>query len=80
MGIDPADMSRYTEMFNRHNELTRIIEGIPGGIRTTTESTSADLVGQLQAQLSSMYARLDQGAEVMCMSGTNCIPGLRPGR
>lgn len=70
MGVDPMDMSRYMEMFNRHNEITRTVEEIPGGIRTTTQSTSPDLVAQLQAHVSSMYAHLDQGAEVMCMSGS----------
>jgi hypothetical protein len=70
MGVDPADMSRYTEMFNRHSEITRTVEEIPGGIRTTTQSNSPDLVGQLQAHVSSMYAHVDQGAEVMCMSGS----------
>lgn len=70
MGVDATDMSRYMEMFNRHNEITRIVEEIPGGIRTTTQSTSPDLVAQLQAHVSSMYTHLDQGAEVMCMSGS----------
>ena len=70
----PADMSRYTEMFNRHNEITRTVEEIPGGVRTTTESNAPDLVAQLQAHVSSMYSRLDQGAEVMCMS--NSLPTL----
>jgi hypothetical protein len=70
MGVDAADMSRYTEMFNRHSEITRTVEEIPGGIRTVTQSNSPDLVGQLQAHVSSMYSHLDQGAEVMCMSAS----------
>jgi hypothetical protein len=70
MGVGPMDMSRYTEMFNRHSEITRTVEEIPGGIRTSTQSNSPDLVAQLQAHVSSMYSRLDQGAEVMCMSGS----------
>jgi hypothetical protein len=70
MGVDAMDMSRYMEMFNRHNEITRTVEEIPGGIRTTTQSNSADLVAQLQAHVSSMYTHLDQGAEVMCMSAS----------
>jgi len=64
----PVDMSRYMEMFNRHRELTRGVEEIPGGVRTVTESTAPDLVAQLQAHVSSMYSHLDQGAEVTCMS------------
>jgi hypothetical protein len=70
MGVDGVDMSRYTEMFNRHIEISRTVEEIPGGIRTITQSNSPDLVAQLQAHVSSMYSHLDQGAEVMCMSSS----------
>jgi hypothetical protein len=64
------DMSRYMNMFMRHGELRRSVEDIPGGVRTTTESDSADLVAELQAHVSSMYTHLDQGAEVTCMSSS----------
>jgi len=74
MGVGRADMMRYVEMFNRHNEITRTVEVIPGGVRTTTQSNAPDLAAQLQAHVSSMYVRLDQGAEVMCMS--NSLPTL----
>ena len=72
MGTGPPnmDMGLYMEMFRRHSELTRRVEELPGGVRTTTESDSPDLVGQLQAHVSAMYSNVDQGAEVMCMSGT----------
>ena len=36
MGADPADMSLYMAMFHRHTEITRTVEEIPGGVRTTT--------------------------------------------
>lgn len=68
MGVGHADMRRYAEMFHRHNEITRTVDEIPGGVRTTTQSNAPDLVAQLQAHVSSMYSRLDQGAEVRCMS------------
>jgi hypothetical protein len=68
MGAGHMDMSRYMEMFMRHNEINRIVEDIPGGVRTTTESNSPELAAQLQAHVSSMYAHLDQGTEVACMS------------
>jgi hypothetical protein len=64
----PANMTTYMEMFNRHHEIRREVEEIPGGVRTTTETDSADLVAQLQAHVSNMYSHLDQGAEVSCMS------------
>jgi hypothetical protein len=67
-GVSSMDMSKYMNMFMRHGELRRTVEDIPGGIRTTTESDSPDLVAELQAHVSSMYSHLGQGAEVTCMS------------
>lgn len=68
MGATGIDMSVYMEMFNRHNEIRRTVEEIPGGVRTTTESDSPDLAGLLHTHVPSMYSHLDQGAEIMCMS------------
>ncbi|GAB4970837.1 hypothetical protein MAHJHV55_45040 [Mycobacterium avium subsp. hominissuis] len=68
MGASPADMSLYMDMFNRHTEITRTVEDIPGGVRTTTQSNAPDLAAQLHAHVSSMYSHLDHGSEVMCMS------------
>jgi hypothetical protein len=69
-GASSMDMSKYMTMFMRHGELRRNVEDIPGGVRTTTESDSPDLAAELQAHVSSMYAHLDQGAEVACMSSS----------
>ena len=68
MAVGPVDMRTYMEMFSRHTEINRVVEEIPGGVRTTTESNSPDLAAQLQAHVSSMYSHLGEGAEVMCMS------------
>jgi hypothetical protein len=65
-----ADMSLYMDLFNRHSEIRRTVEEVPGGVRTTTESDVSALVGQLHAHVSSMYSHLDQRAEVTCMSGS----------
>ena len=70
MGVDPADMSLYMEMFNRHREINRVVEEIPGGVRTTTESDAPDLAAKLHAHVPSMYSHVDQGAEVTCMSSS----------
>ncbi|WP_409366036.1 hypothetical protein [Mycolicibacterium novocastrense] len=69
-GASSGEMSQYMNMFMRHGELRRSVEDIPGGIRTVTESDSADLVAELQSHVAAMYARLDQGAEMMCMSSS----------
>ncbi len=68
MGAGHMDMSRYMEMFMRHSEISHVVEDTPGGVRTTTESNAPDLTAQLQTHVSSMYAHLDQGTEVACMS------------
>lgn len=73
-GATSADMSTYMDMFKRHREISRVVEDIPGGVRTTTESDSPDLTAQLQAHVSSMYSHLDRGAEVACMSQS--LPAL----
>jgi len=65
-----ADMSSYMELFDRHTEITRTVEEIDGGVRTTTESDATDLIALLQAHVSSMYAHLNQRAEVTCMSSS----------
>jgi hypothetical protein len=67
-GTNSMDMRTYMEMFSRHGEFRRSVEDISGGVRTTTESDSPDLVAQLQGHVSTMYSHLDQHAEVMCMS------------
>jgi hypothetical protein len=70
MGGGMADMRLYMDMFARHTEITRTVEEIPGGVRTTTQSDSPDLAAQLHSHVSSMYSHLDKGVEVMCMSQT----------
>jgi hypothetical protein len=67
-GTNSMDMGAYMDMFSRHGEFRRTVEDIPGGVRTTTESDSPDLVAQLQGHVSTMYSHLEQRAEVMCMS------------
>src|SRR6266700_949856 len=64
------DMSAYTELFDRHTEIKRRVEHIPGGVRTVTESEAPELVAKLQAHVASMYDHLNRGAEVTCMSAS----------
>lgn len=69
-GVSSADMSRYMDLFNRHTEIRRTVEQIPGGVRTTTEVDDPALVAQLQQHVTTMYEDLDRGQEVTCMSST----------
>ncbi len=66
--VSAADMNIYMDMFNRHTDIRRTVEEIPGGVRTTTESDATDLVAQLRAHVSDMYSHLNQDSEVTCMS------------
>lgn len=72
--VSDADMNIYMDMFNRHTEIKRTVELIPGGVRTTTESDAPDLVAELQAHVSDMYSHLNQNSEVSCMSRS--LPSL----
>src|SRR5438128_989646 len=69
-----ADRSTSVERFDRHRELRRRVELVPGGVRTVTESDSPELAAKLQAHVGSMYEHLQQGAEVSCMSAS--LPSL----
>jgi hypothetical protein len=66
--VGAADLSIYMDMFNRHNEISRVVQEIPGGVRTTTQSDVPELAAQLKAHVSSMYSDVEQRAEIMCMS------------
>jgi hypothetical protein len=68
--VTQADMSRYMDLFSRHAQLHRAVQLIPGGVRTITEADDPDLAAELQAHVAGMYAHLDEGAEVSCMSGS----------
>src|SRR5712691_2219605 len=67
-GATPVDMDAYMELFDRHTEIRRSVDAIPGGVRTSTESDVPELVAQLQGHVASMYDHLHRGAEVSCMS------------
>lgn len=67
-GVTPVDMRTYAAMFHRHQEINRVVEEIPGGVRTTTESDSPELAAELQQHVANMYGHLDGGAEVTCAS------------
>ena len=63
-----ADMSSYMDLFDRHTEIRRTVQEVPGGVRTATESDDSALAARLQAHVSSMYGHLQKGQEVLCMS------------
>lgn len=74
MNISQHDMSVYMEMFNNHRELRRRVTRLPNGIQTLTESDNPRLVALLQQHVPSMYAHVEEGSEVRCIS--NSLPTM----
>lgn len=74
MNVSAHDMSVYMEMFDHHDEIHRRVEHLPNGIRTTTESDNPRAVALLHEHVPSMWAHVDEGDEVRCMS--NSLPTL----
>lgn len=70
MGATTADMSSYMDLFDRHKQIRRTVQEIPGGVRTTTESDDPAIAARLQEHVASMYQHVGQGQEVKCMSGS----------
>jgi len=67
-GGDPArkarhkrDQSVFHALLERHGEINREVEEIPGGIRARTWTDSADLVGLLQNHVEQMHRRVGEG-------------------
>lgn len=74
MNVSDRDMAIYMEMFSRHTEIRRHVEQLPNGIRTVTESDDAHIVALLQEHVPSMWAHVNAGDEVRCMS--NSLPTM----
>lgn len=66
--VTSADMSTYMEMFMHHAEIQRTVVDVRGGVRTTTESSNPRIATQIQQHVAAMYAHLDAGQQVRCMS------------
>lgn len=74
MNVSQDDMSIYMDMFDHHAEIRRHIEHLPNGIRTITESDNPRLAGLLHEHVPSMWAHVNEGKEVRCMS--NSLPTM----
>ena len=74
MNVSGSDMSVYMEMFDHHTEIRRRVEDLPNGIRTITESDNPRLAALLHEHVPSMWAHVNEGKEVHCMS--NSLPTM----
>lgn len=62
------------EMFDHHAEIHRLVEKLHNAIRTTTESDNPRIAALLHEHVPSMYAHVNVGEEVRCMS--NSLPTM----
>lgn len=74
MNISQADMQIYMEMFNHHRDIHRVVERLPNGVRTVTESANPHIAALLKQHVPDMYARVTERKEVQCMS--NSLPTM----
>jgi len=70
MNVSNHDMATYMEMFNRHTKIRRHVEQLPNGIRTVTESDEVHIAAFLHEHVPSMWAYVNAGEEVRCMSNS----------
>ncbi|MEO9263671.1 MAG: hypothetical protein ABI282_06220 [Candidatus Baltobacteraceae bacterium] len=68
MNVSGHDMGVYMEMFQHHTEIRRTVELLPTGVRTTTESDNRRIVTLLHEHVPAMWAHVNAGDEVRCMS------------
>ena len=64
MGMSAAEHSNVFDLLSSHQEITRKVEEIPGGVRTTTTTTKPELVETLRAHLRQMSRHVKQGQPV----------------
>ena len=64
-GVDTteAEEAELRAMFEGHTQITRVVENLPNGIRTTTETTNPELREQLVSHVIGMIDRVDQGRD-----------------
>lgn len=60
----PAAMESIHGLLARHDELTRTIEDIPGGVRTTTTTDNPEVLAMLRQHVGEMEALLDEGGRI----------------
>jgi|GEM_PF-765061 len=64
MGMSAAEHSNVLRLLSSHQEITRKVEEIPGGVRTTTTTTKPELVETLRAHVRQMSRHVKQGQPV----------------
>jgi hypothetical protein len=62
--MSAAEHSNVLHLLSSHQEITRKVEEIPGGVRTTTTTTEPELVETLRAHVRQMSRHVKQGQPV----------------
>jgi hypothetical protein len=72
-----ADMGLVHELVMNNRAITRSVERLPNGIRTRTESSNPAIAGFIQAHVTSMENRLEEGSVFNLFSPT--LPAIFEG-
>ena len=63
-GMTAGDHEAIRTLVSRHRSITRVVEEIPGGVRTTTTTDRPELVGVLRTHVRQMALRLEEGRPI----------------
>lgn len=63
-GGPPAEMQAVWTLIGAHDDIERIVEEVPGGVRTTTTTTDPELVPVLQRHVTEMAGLLESGGRI----------------
>jgi hypothetical protein len=63
-GGPPSEMQAMWTLIDAHDDIARVVEEIPGGVKTTTTTTDPELVPVLQRHVTEMAALLESGGRI----------------
>lgn len=63
-GMSDEEHSAIFDLLGGHEAIARMVEEVPGGVRTTTTTTKPELVETLRTHVRQMARRLEQGRPV----------------
>ncbi|MEA5624294.1 hypothetical protein [Nostoc sp. UHCC 0251] len=70
------DTQTIHQLFADHNQIHRIVEEIPGGIRTVTESDNPQVVTLIQSHVSKMYDRVSKQQPIPMIGMSSTLPTM----
>lgn len=71
-----SDAQTIHQLFVYHDQIQRMVEEIPGGIRTVTESDNSEVASLIQSHVAQMYNRIDQGRPIPMIGMSSTLPTM----